>query len=42
MQSDPNKTLNEYIEYLQNELAQFEEREAEAKMYAWEILTGRR
>jgi uncharacterized protein YlxW (UPF0749 family) len=42
MQEDPNKSLNEYIEYLQNQLAQFEESESEAKMYAWEILTRRR
>lgn len=42
LKSDPNKSLCEYIEYLQNEIAKFEENESEHKMYAWEILNGRR
>lgn len=36
------KAVEEYIEYLQNKLAEFEEGESEAKMYAYEMLYRKR
>lgn len=41
LQSTPTEStevVEEYIEYLRNKIAEFEEGESEAKMYAYEIL----